>query len=209
MLIFVIRQKDNQENVVDKRRVQALALVVVLVCGCAAVPEPPPRYEVADADRFAPINLDVYAGEYVSRSTQEVVSVITQSMTESGRFAHVQMGRERWPFSVQVTYGFTQTYGVVEFLASMVSAASLLIIPAPLPERHLYRFEVLYGPSLLASYEYSEDIKNKLWLFNVNNQVRKDAAIRVIKQFIADLERDTVLPTGRDVEDVNPPRRGA
>lgn len=183
------------------KRMSAVLAALVVICGCTATPEPPPKYEVAEVDKFAPINFDVYAGEYVTAQTSEVANFIARTVADSGRFIHVQSGMNRWPFSVQLKYGFTQKIGAMEFIGTMISAASLLIIPGSLPEEHTYSFHVLYGPNLIAKYNYSEQVKNKLWLFNMSHDVRKDAAARTVKKFISDLERDKVIPTARDFEE--------
>lgn len=179
----------------------AIALLCTLAVGCASPEAIPDKYELSDSDRLAPINLDIYAGEYITPYTSEVVQFIQQAIAGSNLFAHVQTGYSRWPYSVHVKYEASQDMSVMEFAGVMVSSATLLLVPAPFNEEHRYEFEIYAERQLIGRYSYTEEVKTAMSLYHNAGEDRKNGAKAAIRRFFDDLMKDGVIPSMSQIQE--------
>jgi len=176
-------------------------LVAALLGACATTSHTPPAPTVAIApdDRFVPVNFSLDAGEYVLAHEAEVAQYIADSVRTSGRFVRVERMRPVWPHTLVMTYRWKGAHSAAETAGALVSAATLLIVPAPMTEEHTLTIDVLDGPMPVKQFVYTEQVKTSLSLFKDPVNDRKAGIDRILARFYADLATSKIVPQAKDV----------
>ena len=176
-------------------------LAVAMLGACASKAHVPPRPATAIApdDRFVPVNFSLDAGEYVMAPEAQVAQYIADSIRTSGRFVRVERMRPVWPHTLVMTYRWKGAHTAAQTAGALVSAATLLIVPAPLTEEHTLTIEVLDGPMPIKQFVYTEQVKTSLSLFNDPVDDRKAGIDRILARFYAELATSKVIPQAKDV----------
>lgn len=186
---------------------RAVGICTVIVCmaamlgACASTPHLPPKPTTAIApdDRFVPVNFSLDAGEYVMANEAQVAQYISDSVRNSGRFVRVERMRPVWPHTLVMTYRWKGAHTAAQTAGAIVSAATLLIVPAPLTEEHTLTIEVLDGLMPIKQFVYTEQVRTSLSLFNDPVDDRKAGIDRILARFYAELETSKVIPQAKDV----------
>jgi len=182
-------------------RLWVAVLAVTLIAGCTPAHVRPKLAVIAEGERFPAINLYINTGDFVTAEHAQLIRYLGGSIRESGRFARVDVGMLRWPFTLQVTYNWERRESVGTFAAGMASAATLLIVPAPIVEAHTYKFELSLGTEVIRVFEYEDPTKSSVSLFSFGKlqSERQRGIDRIIQQFFSDLESSGALPLEKDV----------
>ncbi len=175
--------------------------VSVMLGACASTAHTPPQPAVAIApdDRFVPVNFSLDAGEYVQANEALIAQYISDSFRSSGRFVRVERMRPVWPHTVIMTYRWKGAHTAAQTAGALVSAATLLLVPAPLSEEHTLTIDVLDGPMPIKQFVYTEKVKTSLSLFNDPVDDRKAGVDRLLARFYAELATSKVIPQAKDV----------
>lgn len=178
-----------------------LILCALLLGACATTSHAPPKPLVAIApdDRFVPVNFSLDAGEYVMAPEAQVAQYIADSVRSSGRFVRVERMRPVWPHTLVMTYRWKGAHTTAQTVGALASAATLLIVPAPLTEEHTLTIEVLDGPMPIKQFVYTEQVKTSLSLFTDPVNDRKAGIDRILARFYAELATSKVIPQAKDV----------
>jgi hypothetical protein len=178
----------------------SLIVAFALLGACTSAPHrPPPATAIAPDDRFVPVNFSLDAGEYVMATEAQVAQYIADSVRGSGRFVRVERLRPVWPHTLVMTYRWKGAQGAAQTAGAIVSAATLLLVPAPLTEEHTLTIEVLDGPTPIRAFVYTEQVKTSLSLFNDPVDDRKAGIDRILARFYAELATSKVIPQAKDV----------
>jgi hypothetical protein len=107
--------------------------------------------------------------------------------------------RPVWPHTVIMTYRWKGAHSAAQTAGALVSAATLLLVPAPLSEEHTLTIDVLDGPMPVKQFVYTEQVKTSLSLFNDPVDDRKAGVDRLLARFYAELATSKVIPQAKDV----------
>lgn len=154
---------------------------------------------IAPDDRYVPVNFALDAGEYISVHEAAVARHLSETFRNSGRFVRVERNVATWPQTLLMTYRWQPSRSAGEFAGAMASAATLLIVPAPLTEQHTLKVEILQGGIPVKEFSYTEEVKTSLSLFNDPVEDRKLGVERLLNRFYADLAESKVIPRAKDV----------
>ncbi|MGH8519525.1 MAG: hypothetical protein ACREUE_18895 [Panacagrimonas sp.] len=168
-------------------------------CASSSHVPPQPLTAIAPDDRFVPVNFSLDAGEYVQANEAQVAQYISDQFRTSGRFVRVERMRPVWPHTVIITYRWKGAHTAAQTAGALVSAATLLLVPAPLSEEHTLTIDVLDGPMPVKQFVYTEQVKTSLSLFNDPVDDRKAGVDRMLARFYAELATSKVIPQARDV----------
>jgi hypothetical protein len=179
----------------------SLILFAAMLGACATAPHNPPVPTVAIApdDRFVPVNFSLDAGEYVLAHEAEVAQYIADSVRASGRFVRVERMRPVWPHTLVMTYRWKGAHSAAQTAGALVSAATLLIVPAPMTEEHTLTIDVLDGPMPVKQFVYTEKVNTSLSLFNDPVNDRKAGIDRILARFYSELASSKIIPQAKDV----------
>lgn len=182
-----------------------LILVCACLAGCAGPKAVTKSYSVENGGKFIGINLGVDAGRYIQANDVKVVEHIYHGFEESGLFQGVETGFPRWPVSIQLKYSKENLGGNAEnFAKAMVSASTLLVIPANFEESHIIKARILLGNKVVNSLEYTEKATISLSLFqSPENQIeiRKNAINRILERLFSDLKEKHLIPTELQIDE--------
>jgi hypothetical protein len=176
-----------------------LGAAMLGACASSAHKPPPPAAAIAPDDRFVPVNFSLDAGEYVMAPEAQVAQYISDSVRNSGRFVRVERMRPVWPHTLVMTYRWKGAHTAAQTVGALASAATLLIVPAPLTEEHTLTVEVLDGPMPIRQFVYTEQVKTSLSLFTDPVNDRKAGIDRILARFYAELATTKVIPQAKDV----------
>lgn len=181
-------------------RLPSLLAISLVLTACASPVATPEKFQTLNEDKYAPINLDIYAGEYVTEQMSNIVRYMRESVIESNLFSDVATGFSRWPLTVHLRYGITSDMDAGEFAGTMVSAATMLIVPAPFTEQHNLGAYIYAGPTPIASYNYTQEVEVTMSLFHDPEEDRKNGAKLLLRKFFDDLRNKQPLPTIREIQ---------
>ena len=177
------------------RRYKAIAILTLFaLSACTATAPKPAAYQLDENNKYLPVNMDIYAGEYVTPQMSNIVRYMQESFVGSNLFSDVSAGFKRWPLTIQLKYEITRDFDALEFAGTMVSAATLLIVPAPMSEHHKLEANIYSGAQMIKSYKYDEKVGITMSLFHNPEEARKAGARLLINKFFSDLAKDQVIP---------------
>lgn len=166
----------------------------IAVAGCSTPHVRPAMSPIAEAERYPAINLNVDAGEYVHPAMVELVSYISSSIKESGRFLRVSTRALLSPVTISI--GYSVDVSNQQTAAMMASIVTVGVVPTIIHETHRFEFEVLVGDQLLRSFKYEEVGSGSAFMYDITKliNVRKSTVDRVVEKFFADLDASQILP---------------
>jgi hypothetical protein len=176
-----------------------IAVVYFYLVGCASQAAITKKYAISDDQQFAPINLNISGGEYVSIATAEAINYLSDSADKSGQFSRVERSFLRWPYTLEIEYSWEQPMSAGEFAGTMVSAGTLLIIPGYFNETHVLKITVLKGNVITKYKEYKAEIRTALSLWHRPIEDRKSAVNTLLEEMFVDLRNNSELPTMNDI----------
>lgn len=180
-----------------------IALIVfsfLMMIGCASQKAIPKQYNVSQGEKFIPINLHVDAGRYVYNNEARVANYIYDVFEQSNLFDSVETGFLRWPFTIKVKYSWEQPMGAKDFTETMISASTLLLVPAFIDETHTLNVEILYGNETINSVKYSEPVEVGLSLYHDPIEDRKNGMNRLLERFFSEIQEKQLLPKISDIK---------
>jgi hypothetical protein len=181
----------------------ALAVLVLLtMAGCGSQHVRPNSAGLPEEDRYVAMNLFINTNDFVSADQARMLRYLGDSLKASGRFSRLDGGMLRWPYTLQVRYEWKREDTAADFAAAMGSAATLMIVPAPITEVHHYSFEVVEGTETRKVFEYEEKVKSSVSIFNMGKveKDRQESMDRVLARFFAELDASNLVPHLRDLK---------
>lgn len=177
-------------------------LVAIFVSGCASPKAVTKNYLVDQKDKYIAINLDVDAGRYVAMHEANVVEHIYDSFEQSGLFSDVETSFRRWPVTVQVKYSWEQPEINTGkgFAKTMVSASTLLLIPAVLTENHTLKVRIVSGNNIVEAFEFTEEVETALSLYHDPVEDRKNGISRMMEKVFDKIKKEKLIPTVMAIE---------
>ena len=182
-------------------RALLLSVFGFFLAGCTNLKTVPWHYEISEENLFIPVNLDVSAGEYVNKSTAEVANFLSRSVTQSGQFSRTDRNSSRWPYTLKIDYEWEQVMTASDFPGTVVSVATLMIVPGYLDETHTIEVSVLRGDFVVADAEYVEEMRLPVSIRHDAIEHRKEAVNRLLEQMFKDFREKSLIPTLKDIED--------
>jgi hypothetical protein len=173
---------------------------LLFLAGCASQKAIPTQYALPDDEKYIPINLDVSAGRYISEPEAQVVNYIYDSFDQSGLFADIETSVLRWPYTIVVKHSWEQPMDASETAGTLVSAATLLVVPGFFDELHTLEVEILAGNALIKALTYTQEIETALSLYHRPVEDRKQGINVMLNQLFSDLEKEGLIPTVADIK---------
>lgn len=175
--------------------------VLLYLMGCASPKAVTKNYSVEKKDQFVAINLGVDAGRYIYSHEAHVVDHIYQSFEKSGLFQDVETAFPRWPVTVQIKYSWDQPKaGSGEnFAKAMVSASTLLVVPAFVEENHTINARIIVGDKLVGKFEYTEKVSTAMSLFHDPVEDRKNGVNKMVQRLFEEIKVKKLIPTVADI----------
>ncbi len=134
---------------------------------------------------FVPVNLSINPGEWVNESQAQTLRYLGKRIQESGLFAEVSPGANRWPVTVELNFSFRSVGNqAVEFTNMMASAATLFIIPAVQDSEYVLKVSIYSGPLSIGDREYKLNKNRVIGLFKMTDidQPAVDHLVELMKQ---------------------------
>lgn len=178
----------------------AALLLAANMTACSTAPSVKPiAAPIAAGDRFVPINFALDAGAYITMQDAVVAQHLSDAVSNSGRFVRVERKLATWPQTILMTYRWEPSKSAGELAGVLASAATLMIIPAPLTEQHTIKVEILERGIPVKEFNYTEEVKTSLSLFNDPVKDRKLGVERLLDRFYVDLAETRIIPRANDV----------
>lgn len=180
-----------------------LALAGLILSGCASKAVPT-KYPVTETEVFPAINLYIDAGHYISHNTASVMEYMERSVQGSGLFSAVEVFNPSWPLTLHLEYDWQQPMDPAQFAGLMVSAATLLVIPAPMSETHSISARLFLGDKVFFTKKYSKTATVHMSLYSDPIEERKKLVQSMIDELLNDLQQNKTLPRLSDFEKTEP-----
>lgn len=177
------------------KRYELIAILTLFaLSGCTATAPKPAAYQLDQNNKYLPVNIEIYAGAYVTPQMSNIVRYMQESIVGSNLFSDVSTGFKRWPLTIQLKYEITRDFDALDFAGTIVSAATLLIVPAQMSELHKLEANIYSGSQMIRSYRYEEKAGVTMSLFHNPEEERKAGARLLINKFFSDLEKHHAIP---------------
>ena len=177
-----------------KKALPPIMILIMLLAGCATPKVTTQQYDLKGKSQFSPINLDVDAGRYVYAHEAAVADFIESYFKDSGLFSRIDERRLRYPYTINITYGWEQPMDAKELTGVMVSSASLLVIPGKVKEIHTLKVEILSGDDIIKEIEYKEDVTTALSWYHDPVEDRKAGVKIMLEKLFSELIEDDIIP---------------
>lgn len=190
----------------------AIALFSALVAGCmSSNPLPTAFYSTGEGQQFPAVAVfarepgdEVAAACAAARCIEDgaVRNALYWELRRSQAFAEIGLGNSTdadYALHLSV-HRFHTGNQAGEFAQAMVSAATLLVVPATMEQEYRTEITVTWRNAKLAEYSYTTPMNQTLSLFNGPNEVAKRetyVAENVASRFIADAQGDGLFTSDK------------
>lgn len=177
-----------------------LALGINLLSGCAATSKLEDRDYVA-AEKMLPVNVVIEGGDdsYTTVSGYEhnvkVGNQVYRVLQEENAFLDTSTHVGKYPTTILIRYNWVRTNDDAgSFMADLVSAATLLVVPIKVEITHTMSADVYRYSEKLKTFEYSDDAEYLVGLANGWSEENELEIMRkLMNHFLGDLEASGLL----------------
>lgn len=201
----------------SRNRLVCLAFLIVFLSGCATTAplmqvEKEQVYSAYKNDPFVPINVNINAGQFVTAERADALHYLGDQIEESGAFARVANGVDRWPFTLDLDYDTKPLEGdeAKNFANIMVGASTLFLVPTKYQLNHRLKVEVFHGARPVKILKYEELIDERMSIVDMADLTKGSRAgiDRLLAKMIKDLSEQNLLPRVSDIQKTaSPPTR--
>jgi hypothetical protein len=170
------------------------SLLIFVLTACASNAPAPLRYALSEKEKLPPINLSVSAGQYATESQAKTVEHIAQSVERSGLFSAVETRFARHPLLLLISYKCDIPNDAGNFANSMLSAATLFIVPSSLKKIHTINVEIFLGNKSILKKDYTEEHKVTMSIYTMPHEQHLDGVNKVLNKFFEDLRENKIIP---------------
>jgi hypothetical protein len=179
-------------------RIPLFFSLLLLLTSCATNLPQANRYNLSNEDKLPPITLAVSAGRYVTDVQAETVEHIAKSVQNSGLFSAVETNFARHPLVLLIAYKCDIPNDTANFANTMLSAATLFVVPSSLKKIHTIEVEFVLGKNTLFKKTYTQEHSVTMSLYTPPGHQHLAGVNLVINQFLDDIKTNRVLPSMAD-----------
>ena len=99
-----------------------------------------------------------------------------------------------------IRYSWEQQTDILDFAEIMISASTLLLLPASLEETHTIEVQIYLGNEVISTTLYTEEVQTAMSLYHNPVEDRKQGMNRLLEKLFADIQEQRILPTLADIE---------
>lgn len=189
-------------------RLLAIALVCLLAPGCSTTPSrneaPVDAPPISTADPLIPVNLHINPGDWVTKQEAGDLRHLREQIEKTRLFASLAPGGNRWPVSMEIRYSHRNTDSTAKEIAkSVVSGASLFIVPTQMNLEYTLQVTLYSGPETIEQREYKIQRSSTIHIGSLFGGM-EDLHWPAIDELVSMLQRDFIsqppLPTLRSLQ---------
>lgn len=191
-------------------RIVLTLLAAIALSGCATFSDAQKASlsHQLENDQFVPVRISMHPGQRYSVDFGYRLDKIEDSLQQSEQF--VRVGREvNSPFVLVINLDHEDTSSAADFAGSLLSAATLGLIPAKYLGRHTLKTNVFFHDRLLATFEHQSDYEMKWSLYNYGETIDPENGPEFVSihntviALVSELVNAKVLPTLSQLERTN------
>jgi hypothetical protein len=161
------------------------------------------------ADAFVPVNLYLNANEQLGTKRAKLVEYAAAQLRDSGAFARLDRGVQRWPITLQARYDVRENAGAGDSLVKVLGLLTLGLVPVHASQTHTLFAEVLAEPDSVGAVELTLTVSDRFSIYDVTDPLRGERAAvdALLERLMAEIAQRKLVPRWKAFKPETAPKK--